>query len=164
VREGRHALCGGGDSHLVDHKNDPKDVTAVRALQDAIKAQPAGLVRKIRKCLNWDPAMSEEGARCAAGLASTCSASKARSERLGGEVDPVPGCWVPPRGWGGNPDKDAPYLGVTPAQEWTCTHGPQGGGGGMCTWDAFWVLSACTTRRATTKKIPGLLHHQQAYR
>jgi hypothetical protein len=96
---------------LVD-PNDPRDVAAVRALQDAVKASQPGGPGKF-EVPNWDP-MSQKKIRDALlVLASTTSSFKNAFGRKG-EVDPVARLLGAAAGWGGNPDRDATYLGVTP--------------------------------------------------
>ena len=98
---------------LVD-PNDPKDVTAVRALQDAIKASQPGGPGKF-EVPNWDPASQKKVRDALLVLASTSSGFKGAFGKKG-EVDPVARLLGAAAGWGGNPDKDATYLGVTPAK------------------------------------------------
>jgi len=98
---------------LVD-PNDPKDVAAVRALQDAIKASQPGGPGKF-EVPNWDPASQKKVRDALLVLASTSSGFKGAFGKKG-EVDPVARLLGAAAGWGGNPDKDATYLGVTPAK------------------------------------------------
>jgi hypothetical protein len=96
---------------LVD-PNDPKDLETVHGLQDAIKVdQPGG--PGAFEVPRWDPA-SQKVTRdallaLAAQLPDTRGAFGAR-----GHVDPVRRLIGAASAWGGNPDKDALYLNVTP--------------------------------------------------
>jgi hypothetical protein len=98
---------------LVD-PNDPKDVAAVHALQDAIKASQPGGAGKF-EVPNWDPVSQKKVRDALLVLASTSSGFKNAFGKKG-EVDPVARLLGAAAGWGGNPDKDATYLGVTPAK------------------------------------------------
>ena len=92
---------------------DPKDVEQVHALQDAIKVDQtsAGQVRGA-ELGSGEP---EEGARRAA---RPCDDHARLQEGFGtkAEVDPVRHLIGTAAGWGGNPDKDAIYLNITPAK------------------------------------------------
>jgi len=96
---------------LVD-PNDPKDVAAVHALQDAIKASQPGGPGKF-EVPNWDP-VSQKKVRDALLVLSSTSSGFGGAFGKKGEVDPVARLMGAAAGWGGNPDKDATYLGVTP--------------------------------------------------
>jgi hypothetical protein len=98
---------------LVD-PNDPKDVTAVRALQDAIKASQPGGPGKF-EVPNWDPVSQKKVRDALLVLSSTTSGFKNAFGKKG-EVEPVARLLGAAAGWGGNPDRDATYLGVTPAK------------------------------------------------
>ncbi|KLD66187.1 DUF1254 domain-containing protein [Dyella japonica] len=95
---------------LVD-PNDAKDLQAVHALQDAIKVSQAG--HGSFDVPHWDP-VSQKKIRDALLVlaASTVGFKNAFGKK--GEVDPVAHLMGTAAGWGGNPDKDATYLGVTP--------------------------------------------------
>ena len=95
---------------------DPKDVEQVHALQDAIRVEQPGGPGKF-EVPNWDPA-SQKKVRDAllvlgATLPDYASACSARKD----EVDPVRHLIGAATAWGGNPEKDAMYLNVTPTQE-----------------------------------------------
>jgi hypothetical protein len=96
---------------LVD-PNDPKDVAAVRALQDAIQVSQPGGPGKF-EVPNWDP-VSQKKVRDALLVLSSTSSGFGSAFGKKGEVDPVARLLGAAAGWGGNPDKDATYLGVTP--------------------------------------------------
>ena len=97
---------------LVD-PSDPKDVEAVHALQDAIKVdQPGG--PGMFEAPRWDQASQKKVREALLFLASTLPDTK----RMFGPkdaVDPVRRLIGAASAWGGNPEKDALYLNVTPA-------------------------------------------------
>jgi len=96
---------------LVD-PNDPKDVAQVHALQDAINVRQADA--GTFEIPNWD----QEGLKKIREPLLLLSASTGGFQHAFGtkeEVDPVRHLIATAAGWGGNPDKDASYLGVTPA-------------------------------------------------
>jgi hypothetical protein len=98
---------------LVD-PSDAKDVVAVHALQDAIKVQQTGgpgqfVVPK------WDTD-SQTNIRDALLVLATTMPDFKRAFGTRHEVDPVRHLIGAAAGWGGNPDKDATYLNVTPAR------------------------------------------------
>jgi hypothetical protein len=97
---------------LVD-PNDPKDVEQVHALQDAIKVSQKG-VGKL-ELPNWDQA-SQKSIRDALLALNDHTGGFARAFGAKGQVDPVRHLIGTAAGWGGNPDKDATYLSVTPAK------------------------------------------------
>ena len=93
--------------------NDPKDVEAVHAPQDAIKInQPGG--PGTFKIPNWD-ASSQVKVRD--GLLSLTATVRDTKGMFGpkGKVDPVRHLIGSAAAWGGNPEEDALYLNVTPA-------------------------------------------------
>ena len=94
--------------------NDPKDVDAVHALQDAIKVDQTGGPGKF-EVPNWDQASQKTVREALLTLASTLPDTK----RMFGPkdaVDPVRRLIGAASAWGGNPEKDALYLNVTPAK------------------------------------------------
>ena len=97
---------------LVD-PNDPADVAKVRALQDAITVSQAGSGKF--EVPNWDP-VSQKKVRDALLVLSSTSAGFGGAFGKKGEVDPVRRLIGAAAGWGGNPDKDATYLGEAPAR------------------------------------------------
>jgi hypothetical protein len=98
---------------LVD-PNDPKDVEQVHALQDAIKVSQPGGPGKF-EVPNWDPESQKKVREALLVLATTMPDFKgAFGEK--GKVDPVRRLIGSAAGWGGNPDKDAVYLNVTPSK------------------------------------------------
>ena len=91
---------------------DPKDVDAVHALQDAITVdQPGGPGRF--EAPAWDQASQKKVREALLALASTLPDTK----RMFGPkdaVEPVRRLIGAASAWGGNPEKDALYLNVTP--------------------------------------------------
>jgi hypothetical protein len=96
---------------LID-ANDPKDVEAVRALQDAIRVvQPGG--SGIFTIPNWDAASQVKVRDALLELASMLPDTKGMFGPRG-QVDPVRHLIGSAAAWGGNPEQDALYLNVTP--------------------------------------------------
>ena len=97
---------------LVD-PSDPKDVAAVHTLQDAIKVdQPGG--PGMFEAPRWDQASQKKVREALLVLASTLPDTK----RMFGPkdaVDPVRRLIGAASAWGGNPEKHALYLNVSPA-------------------------------------------------
>ncbi len=89
-----------------------KDIADVHALQDAIKVEQAAAGSF--EVPNWDQASQKKVRDALLVLASTMpDFKKAFGTRQ--EVDPVRHLVGTAAGWGGNPDKDAIYLNITPA-------------------------------------------------
>ena len=99
---------------LVD-PNDPKDVKQVNALQDAVKVEQPGGPGKF-EVPNWDDASRKKVADALTVLGATLPDWRGAAGRKD-QVDPVRHLIVTATGWGLNPDKDAIYLNVVPAQE-----------------------------------------------
>jgi hypothetical protein len=97
---------------LVD-PSDPQDVKRVHALQDAIRVEHPGGPGKF-EVPNWDPAGQKKVRDALLVLATTVPDTK-RMFGPRGQVDPVRHLIGTAMGWGGNPEKDALYLNVTPA-------------------------------------------------
>lgn len=97
---------------LVD-PNDPKDVAEVHALQDQIKATQKGTGKF--EAPNWDQASQKKVRDALLVLSSTTDGFKGAFGQKG-KVDPVMHLLATASGWGGNPDKDATYLSLTPAK------------------------------------------------
>ena len=97
---------------LVD-PNDPADVAKVHALQDAITVSQASAGTFVVP--NWDP-VSQKKVRDALLVLSSTSTGFSGAFGKQGEVDPVKRLMGAAAGWGGNPDRDATYLGETPAK------------------------------------------------
>ncbi|MGN8544195.1 DUF1254 domain-containing protein [Bradyrhizobium sp. 13971] len=97
---------------LVD-PNDSKDVAQVHALQDAIKvSQKAQGKFEVPK---WDQA-SQKSIRDALLVLNDYTGGFAHAFGAKGQVDPVRHLIGTAAGWGGNPDKDASYLSITPSR------------------------------------------------
>ncbi|MFZ0207636.1 MAG: DUF1254 domain-containing protein [Roseiarcus sp.] len=93
---------------------EPKDVISVHALQDAIKVDQPGGPGKF-ETPNWDSASQKKVREALLALASTLPDTK----RMFGpkdQVEPVRRLIGAASAWGGNPEKDALYLNVTPDQ------------------------------------------------
>jgi hypothetical protein len=97
---------------LVDPGN-PKDVDQVHALQDAIKVTQNG--PGSLELPNWDPASQKKVRDALVVLGSTLpDLRKAFGTRE--QVDPVRHLIGTATAWGGNPDRDAVYLNLTPSK------------------------------------------------
>lgn len=91
---------------------DPEDVKKVHALQDAIKVEQAGSGGF--EAPAWDQASQKKVRDALLMLAATIPDFK-KAFGSKDEVDPVRHLVGTAAGWGGNPDKDATYLNITPA-------------------------------------------------
>ena len=98
---------------LVD-PNDPKDVEAVHALQDGIEVQQPGGPGKF-EVPNWDQTTQAKTREALLALASNLPDTKGMFGSKN-DVDPVRHLIGSASAWGGNPEKDALYLNVTPEQ------------------------------------------------
>lgn len=96
---------------LVD-PNNPADLKHVHALQDAIKVEQPGGPGKF-EAPNWDPVSQKKVREALLVLASTMPDFKKAFGKKD-EVDPVRHLIATAAAWGGNPDKDAIYLNITP--------------------------------------------------
>ncbi|WDZ76206.1 DUF1254 domain-containing protein [Ensifer adhaerens] len=92
---------------------DPKDIAAVHALQDAIKVSLKAEGKF--EIPAWDPASQKTVREALLVLGSTIPDFK-KAFGTKAEVDPIRHLIGTATGWGGNPDKDATYLNVTPAK------------------------------------------------
>jgi hypothetical protein len=98
---------------LVD-PNDPQDVAEVHRLQNAINVdQPGGPGHF--EVPNWDQASQKKVRDALLVLGATVPDTR-RMFGTRREVDPVRHLIGTAMGWGGNPEKDAFYLNVTPKQ------------------------------------------------
>lgn len=95
---------------LVD-PTKPEDVQEVHALQDAIKVEQAS--PGTFEVAKWDPVSQKRMREALLTLASSLPDAR-RSFGTKAEVDPVRRLIGAASAWGGNPDKDAIYLNVTP--------------------------------------------------
>jgi hypothetical protein len=98
---------------LVD-PNDPKDIAEVHALQDAIAVEQPGGPGKF-EAPQWDQA-SQKKVRDALLALGTTIPDFRKAFGTKEEVDPIRHLLGTAMGWGGNPDKDAVYLSITPPQ------------------------------------------------
>jgi hypothetical protein len=97
---------------LVD-PNDPKDVEQVRSLQDAVVVKQASVGKF--EVPNWDPESQKKVREALLVL----GASLPDSRKMFGtkdQVDPVRFLIGSAMAWGGNPEKEATYINVTPAK------------------------------------------------
>ncbi|WP_083222447.1 DUF1254 domain-containing protein [Ensifer sp. LC163] len=92
---------------------DPKDLDEVHALQDAIKVSQQSIGSF--EVPAWDPASQKTVREALLVLGSTMPDFK-KAFGTKEDVDPVRHLIGTATGWGGNPDKDATYLNVTPAK------------------------------------------------
>ncbi|TKV71869.1 DUF1254 domain-containing protein [Bradyrhizobium elkanii] len=97
---------------LVD-PNDPKDVAQVHALQNAIKVSQKDPGKF--EVPNWDQ-VSQKRIRDALLVLNDYTGGFAHAFGSKEQVDPVRHLIGTAAGWGGNPDKDASYLSVTPSR------------------------------------------------
>lgn len=95
---------------LVD-PNDPKDVAQVVVLQDGMKTEQKGTGKF--EVPNWDQAGQKKVREALLTLASTLPDAN-RMFGTKAQVDPVRRLIGAASAWGGNPDKEAIYLNVTP--------------------------------------------------
>lgn len=94
--------------------DDPNDLPVVHALQDTVTiSQPAGTGAFEGPA--WDPASHKTVREALLVLGSTLPDLRRAFGRKE-QVDPVRHLIGAASGWGGNPDQDAVYLNVTPAQ------------------------------------------------
>jgi hypothetical protein len=91
---------------------DPKDVEQVHGLQDAIKVSQKAT--GAFEAPDWDQASQKKVRDALLVLGSTIPDFK-KAFGTKADVDPIRHLIGTAMGWGGNPDKDAIYLNVTPA-------------------------------------------------
>lgn len=98
---------------ILVNPNDPSDVAAVHALQDAVvvKQHTAGAFEVPK----WDPKSQKTVRDALVTLANTLPDSR-RMFGTARETDPVRHLIGAANAWGGNPEKDALYLTVIPPQ------------------------------------------------
>jgi hypothetical protein len=92
---------------------DPKDVEQVHALQDAIKVSQKGTGKFEQP--NWDAASQKKVRDALLVLGSTIPDFK-KAFGTKEQVDPVRHLIGSAAAWGGNPDKEATYLNITPVK------------------------------------------------
>jgi hypothetical protein len=92
---------------------DPKDIEQVHALQDAIKVSQKSV--GTFEAPNWDQASQKKVRDALLVLATTLPDFK-KAFGTKAQVDPVRHLIGTAAAWGGNPDKDATYLNITPAK------------------------------------------------
>jgi hypothetical protein len=92
---------------------DKKDVQQVHALQDAIAVKQKSAGRF--EVPNWDQASQKKVRDALLVLATTIPDFK-NAFGTKAQVDPVRHLIGTAAGWGGNPDRDATYLNITPAR------------------------------------------------
>jgi len=92
---------------------DPEDVKKVHALQDAIHVSQKAKGKFDTP--NWDQA-SQKKVRDALLVLGSTIPNFNRAFGTKAEVDPIRHLVGTAVGWGGNPDKDATYLNITPAK------------------------------------------------
>ena len=98
---------------ILVNPNDPADLDAVHALQDAVTVQqdsPGSF-----EIPDWDPVSQKQVRDALIALFATLPDSKGMFGPEG-EVDPVRRLIGAAAAWGGNPEKDALYLTVNPPQ------------------------------------------------
>jgi hypothetical protein len=93
--------------------NDPADLEKVHILQDSIKVEQASAGKF--EVPNWDP-VSQRKVRDALLVLATTMPDFRGAFGAKEEVDPVRHLVGTAAAWGGNPDKDATYLNITPKQ------------------------------------------------
>lgn len=94
--------------------NDPKDLAAVHALQDAVRVNQPGGPGKFESP-NWDQASLNKVRDALLVLAATVKDFRGAFGKKG-EVDPIRHLIGAAAGWGGNPESVAVYVGGTPAR------------------------------------------------
>lgn len=104
----RYVLAG---IRLFVDPTDPKDIQQVHALQDEISVTQAGTGKF--EAPTWDAASQKRVRDALLVLAGTLPDAK-RMYGQKGQVDPVRHLIGTASGWGGNPEKDATYVTVTP--------------------------------------------------
>ena len=90
---------------------DPKDIEQVHALQDAIKVSQKATGKF--EAPNWDQT-SQKKVRDALLVLATTIPNFSKAFGTKAQVDPIRHLIGTASGWGGNPDKDATYLNITP--------------------------------------------------
>lgn len=107
----RYVLAG---VRTLANPNDPADVKEAHALQDAITVEQPGGPGKF-EVPNWEPASQKKIRDALLVLGASTDGFKGAFGTKE-EVDPIGHLIGTAMGWGGNPEKDAKYLGVDPAK------------------------------------------------
>lgn len=106
----RYAMVG---VRILADPNDPEDMKAANALQDAITVtQPAG--PGTFEIPQWDPVSQKKVREALIALSNTIPDLRYAAGPNRDSVDPVRRIAAAASGWGLNPDKDAVYLNVFP--------------------------------------------------
>src|SRR5271170_2920390 len=92
---------------------DPRDIAEVHALQDAIKVSQKSPGKF--EIPNWDPVSQKKVRDALLVLGSTLPDFK-KAFGTKAQVDPIRHLIGTAAAWGGNPDKDATYLNITPTK------------------------------------------------
>jgi hypothetical protein len=114
VRPNRDTLYSSLGVRILVDPEDPKDIEQVHALQDAIKVeQPGGPGRF--EIPNWDQRSQKKVRDALLALAATLPDTR-RAFGARDQVDPVRHLIGTAFAFGGNPEKDALYLNITPSK------------------------------------------------
>jgi hypothetical protein len=104
----RYVLAG---LRTLVNPEDAADVAAVCALQDAVRVEQSSIGSF--EVPNWDPVSQKTVRDALLALSATLPDSR-HAFGAKGEVDPIRHFIMAASAWGGNPEKDALYLNVTP--------------------------------------------------
>jgi hypothetical protein len=127
---------------LVD-PTKPDDIERVHALQDATEDRSAGRSRPLRGP-ELGSGQPQEGARCAAGARLDAARFGPRFRHQGRGRSGA-ALILSASAWGGNPDKEAKYLNVTPAAT-TARRSTSWSSPPTCPVDGFWSISLYNAR------------------
>jgi hypothetical protein len=105
----RYALAA---IRILINPTDPADAANVHALQDAIRVEQASIGRF--EVPQWDATSQTRVREALSSLAGAIDSHRMFGRRE--DVDPVRHLIGSATAWGGNPEKDAKYFGVTPSQ------------------------------------------------
>lgn len=106
----RYAMVG---VRILADPNDPQDMKAANALQDAITVTQPGGPGKF-EIPQWDPVSQKKVREALIALSNTIPDLRYAAGPNKDSVDPVRRIAAAASGWGLNPDKDAVYLNVFP--------------------------------------------------
>jgi hypothetical protein len=108
----RYALAG---LRILVDPADPKDLAQVHALQNAVKVEQKGSGKF--EVPNWDPGSQKNVRQALLALGTQLPDSRHMfGMKDDPNVDPVRHLIGAAMAWGGNPEKEATYLNVTPSQ------------------------------------------------